>query len=66
MNEGLSSKYKYQHISLQNDILIKKAICPYCKKEMTGVYYQDEESNWFVCWICNCVEVIRLENKINE
>jgi len=29
-------------------------ICPQCKGGMVRTQYQNEEGDWFVCWLCDC------------
>mgnify|MGYP001072947732 CR=1 FL=1 len=28
--------------------------CPYCNEVMVRTHYQNEEGDWFVCWLCGC------------
>jgi len=32
----------------------KRPICPLCEEEMVRCHYQNEEGDWFVCWLCGC------------
>ena len=28
--------------------------CPHCLVQMVRTHYQNEEGDWFVCWLCEC------------
>jgi len=28
--------------------------CPVCKEVMVRTHYQNEEGDWFICWLCGC------------
>jgi len=29
-------------------------VCPVCLEDMVRTHYQNEEGDWFVCWLCSC------------
>lgn len=38
-----------------NDKREPDPVCPVCEESMVRTHYQNEEGDWFVCWLCGCL-----------
>lgn len=33
-------------------------VCPRCEEAMVFTNYQNEEGDWFACWLCGCAPTV--------
>ena len=49
-----------------NDEREPDPVCPVCEESMVRTHYQNEEGDWFVCWLCECLPDYSLINTLEK